>query len=426
MKIFPASGRIKMILVVLLILLAGASYMNNQVLINKIMEQERASVELWAKAFQHNVDPIHDEVSRKLSGVVAQLERYPELPDSLGRLIREAEATKATYNFVMTEIIQPEDLFEIPVIVVDEEGFVSATRYIDTERADYARLISSFGALHEPIPITLTDRDRSIHLLVYYGESAMIQYLRYFPFLQFGILALLIGVGYITYKSITRSEQSNLWVGMTKEAAHQLGTPLSSMYGWIQLLRDRNQEDEQNLSILFEIENDVTRLKGIAERFNKIGSQPELKRVPLEPIIDEVLGYMERRLPTLGSSVEVDKSVDGSLKAMINPELFQWAVENLIKNSMDAMKGVSGEARISIRAVKEGRQLIVDVEDSGSGIDRKFLRDIFKPGFSTKKRGWGLGLSLTRRIIEEYHNGKVFVLSSELNRGTIIRIILPV
>ncbi|TVQ66156.1 MAG: GHKL domain-containing protein [Balneolaceae bacterium] len=392
---------------------------------NKIMEQERASVELWAKAFQHNVDPIHDEVSRKLNGVILQLERYPELPDSLSRLIREAEAVKATNNFVMTEIIQPEDLFEIPVIVVDEHGFVSATRYIDTERADYERIITSFAALHEPIPITLTDRDRTIQLLVYYGESAMIQYLRYFPFLQFGILVLLLGVGYITYKSITRSEQSNLWVGMTKEAAHQLGTPLSSMYGWIQLLRDRNQDSDENLSILFEIENDVTRLKGIAERFNKIGSQPELKRVPIEPIIDDVLSYMERRLPSLGRSVEVEKSVDGSLKASINPELFQWAIENLIKNSMDAMKEASGDNRISIRAVKDDRQLFVDVEDTGSGIDRKYLREIFKPGFSTKKRGWGLGLSLTRRIIEEYHNGKVFVLSSEPKQGTIIRIILP-
>jgi len=422
-RLLPSS-RIKLILVIFLVILAAASFIYNQVLLNKIMQQERASVELWAKAFQHNVDPIHFEVSDKLNQVVSILRNYPEVPDSLSRLILEAESEKATIDFVNRAIIQPDDLFDIPVIVVDESGFVLHHRFIE-DNADRQQLIEDFGAIHEPIPIPLIDGDRSFNLLVYYGESAMIQYLRFFPYVQFGILALLLGVGYATYKSITRSEQSNLWVGMTKEAAHQLGTPLSSMYGWIQLLKDSSQQDEETLSIVYEIEDDVSRLKGIAERFNKIGSQPELKKTSLEPIIDEVISYMERRLPQLGKRIEVRKVVGTNIKATINTELFQWAIENLIKNSMDAIRDSESIPYVSISAEIEGDQLIIDIEDSGTGIDRKFVKEIFKPGFSTKKRGWGLGLSLTRRIIEEYHNGKVFVYSSEPDRGTVIRIILP-
>lgn len=423
-RFFP-SNRIKFLLVILLVILAIASFVYNQVLLNKIMEQERASVELWAKAFEHNVDPVHYEISNKLNQVVNVLQNYPEVPDSLTRLLLEAEASKANIDFVNREIIQPEHLFDIPVIVVDDAGFINHYRFIEGENVDLHELIRRFGALHEPITIRLSDGDRTLELFAYYGESAMIQYLRFFPYVQFGILALLLGVGYTTYRIITRSEQSNLWVGMTKEAAHQLGTPLSSIYGWIQLLKDNSRQDEETLSIVYEIENDVSRLKGIAERFNKIGSHPELKKTSLEPIIDEVISYMERRLPQLGNRIEVRKFVSDNVKGSINPELFQWAIENLIKNSMDAIKENVESPYVAISVEKDGNQIYIDIEDSGSGIDKKYLKEIFKPGFSTKKRGWGLGLSLTRRIIEDYHNGKVFVYSSEPNRGTVIRIILP-
>ncbi len=424
-RLLPSS-RIKIILVFLLVLLAAASFVYNQILINKIMDQERKSVELWAKAFEHNVDPIHQEISRNLNFVADVLHNYENVPDSLSRLIREAESATITNDFVMTEIIRPEDLFNIPVIVVDEAGFVNAYRYIDDEDADLQNLIDRFSALNEPITISLQDRHRVQHQYVYYGESPMIQYLRYFPYVQFGILALLLGVGYTTYKSITRYEQSNLWVGMTKEAAHQLGTPLSSIYGWLQLLKDKISEDEDTLSIAYEIENDVSRLKGIAERFNKIGSQPELISVDPEPIIDEVISYMERRLPQLGKRIDVRKSIQTNAKAKLNPELFQWAVENLIKNSMDAIKKSVSDPYVSISVMQDGPLLIIDVKDSGSGIDKKYAKEIFKPGFSTKKRGWGLGLSLTRRIIEDYHNGRVYVYDTEVNSGTTIRIELPV
>ncbi len=169
----------------------------------------------------------------------------------------------------------------------------------------------------------------------------------------------------------------------------------------------------------------VGRIKGMTERFNKIGSKPELKSVRVDPIVDQVVDYMVRRLPQLGKKVDVRKSIKTDAKIRLNPELFQWAIENLIKNSMDAIRVKEGESFISVSVFEYGDKLIIDVEDSGAGIDRKYINEIFKPGYSTKKRGWGLGLSLTRRIIEDYHNGKIFVLQSEKNRGTTIRVTLP-
>jgi signal transduction histidine kinase len=212
---------------------------------------------------------------------------------------------------------------------------------------------------------------------------------------------------------------------MTKEAAHQLGTPLSSLYGWIQLLKETNSEDDETLSIVYEIENDVDRIKNVTERFNKIGSEPELKSVRIDPIVEQVVDYMVRRLPQLGKKVDVRKSIQTDAKVRLNPELFQWAIENLIKNSMDAIKVKENHSFISISVFENGSSLIIDVEDSGAGIDKKYLNEIFKPGYSTKKRGWGLGLSLTRRIIEDYHDGKIFVLQTEKDKGTTIRISLP-
>lgn len=426
MRTLLPSSRVKIILIALLVLLAGASLVYNQILIDKIMEQERANVELWAKAFEHNFNAADQEVSDKLNTVARRLRSYPEVPDSLSRMILEAEAAKITNDFVINELILPEDLFGIPVIVVDESDFVTAYRFLEDEELSAENLVEQYAALHEPITISFGTEQQMHHQYVYYGESPTIRYLRYFPFVQFSILAVLLGIGYTTYRSITRSEQSNLWVGMAKEAAHQLGTPLSSLYGWIQLLKDKYGDDEEALTITYEVEKDVSRLKGIAERFNKIGSQPELKLVRIEPIIDQVIAYMERRLPQFGKNIEVKKSIRTNARVKLNTEIFQWAIENLIKNSMDAINKNTDTAFISISVTEENSRIIIDVEDSGTGIDRKEMKKIFKPGYSTKKRGWGLGLSLTRRIIEEYHNGKIYVLHSEVDKGTVIRITLPV
>ena len=426
MRFLIPSSRIKIILVALLISLAGASFVYNQILVNRIMEQERKNVELWARAFQHNFSRVQQEISQNLTMAAREIQKYEEVPDSLSRLILEAESAAITNDFVQKEIILAEDLFNIPVILADESGFAIGNRFIEGDNYNLDALMKQFAELHDPIIIEFGHDDDIRHTFVYYGESPTIRYLRFFPYVQVGILALLLGVGYTTYRSITRSEQSNLWVGMAREAAHQLGTPLSSIYGWLQLLQDKSGDDQDVISITYEIENDVQRLRTIAERFNKIGSQPELKLMNIELIVDEVITYMERRLPQLGKQIEVRKSVSVTSKAEVNPDLFKWAIENLIKNAMDAIQKNKERSFVSIDIRQEADFIIIDVEDSGSGIEKKYLKEVFRPGFSTRKRGWGLGLSLTRRIIEDYHKGKIYVHSSEVDKGTVMRIELPV
>lgn len=413
---------IKIALISLLILLAAASFFYNRMLVEEILEHERASVELWAKSLEFNLDPIHDRLTNNLLQSIRVLQDIEQVPDSVIRMIEEVESTQPTLQFVSDELVV-DTRYSIPTIVTDESGAVVAQRFIDNEVNP--EVVERFAQINDPIVISSGEGDQSMLNFVYFGESQTVQYLRYFPFFQFGFLALLIGIGYLTYRSINRSEKSNLWVGMAKEAAHQLGTPLSSMYGWVQLLKENNKEDDETLTIVYEIDKDIGRIKGIAERFNKIGSEPELKKVRVEPIVDQVIDYMTRRLPKLNKQVDVRKSIKTTAKLRLNPELFQWAIENLIKNSMDAIKETEGDAFISVRVFENGDKVIIEVEDSGSGIDRKYLNEIFKPGYSTKKRGWGLGLSLTKRIIEEYHGGKIFVLKSEVNQGTTIRITLP-
>jgi len=413
---------IKIVLVTLLILLAAASFFYNRMLVEELLEHERSSVELWAKSLAFNLDPVHDRLTNNLLQSINVLRDIEEVPDSVIRMIEEVESTQPTLQFVSDELVV-DTPFTIPTIVTDESGAVVQQRFIEGEIDP--RMVEQFAEINDPIVISSGEGDQAMLNFVYFGESQTVQYLRYFPFLQFGFLALLIGIGYLTYRSINRSEKSNLWVGMAKEAAHQLGTPLSSMYGWVQLLKENNKENDDTLTIVYEIEKDIGRIKGIAERFNKIGSEPELKNIRVEPIIDQVIDYMVRRLPQLGKNVEVKKSIKTTAKIRLNPELFQWAIENLIKNSMDAIKETSKDAFISVNVFENGDKVVIDVEDSGTGIDRKYINQIFRPGYSTKKRGWGLGLSLTKRIIEEYHGGKIFVLKSETNQGTTIRITLP-
>jgi len=411
----------KIVLVVLLILLSAASFFYNQFLIKKLMDHERINVELWAKAIEFNSRSIHQTRSMLLNDALAVLNTIPEVPDSVIAAIEEAEAAESADSFISDNIIIPER-FAIPSIGV-EDGEIVLYRNVDDENVNM-ETVREFAALNEPIEVSYEGENASFRQLIYFGESQLVQYLRYFPYIQIGLLALLLGIGFTTYRTIKRSEQSNLWVGMAKEAAHQLGTPLSSMYGWVQLLKERHKDDEKTSDIVYEFQKDITRLRDVAERFNKIGSRSELKKIRLEPVIEQVISYMERRLPQLGKNVEIRRSISPSVKVSINAELLQWAIENLIKNAMDAIRKNSEESFVAISVKEDLKKVIIDIEDSGSGIEKSKIKEVFKPGYSTKKRGWGLGLSLTRRIIEEYHNGKIIILKSEVDVGTTFRIIL--
>jgi signal transduction histidine kinase len=236
---------------------------------------------------------------------------------------------------------------------------------------------------------------------------------------QLFFVALFIFVGYMGFSHVRRNEQSSLWVGMAKEAAHQLGTPLSSMMGWIEMLDSDDDGVRGRASV--ELENDVSRLQRVASRFSKIGSHPELKNAELKPVVDSVVDYMSRRIPDEGG-VKLDVDVPEGLSAPLNSELFEWVIENLMKNGLDAIEMVG---RVSVVAYEESGYAVIDVIDTGKGIERVNWKNVFRPGYSTKKRGWGLGLSLARRIVEDYHGGSLQLAASRTGEGTTFRIKLP-
>lgn len=422
MKISLTSNRINIVLICLLILLGMGSYAYNQYVIEQMVEQERSSVELYAKAIEYTSNPVQEEINRNLLKAIDMLKSNSTVSDSVIMMLERVESDKTTQTFVTTQILFNKERNNVPTIMLDERGEIIHWENLDVEPDQ--EMVTAFSRMHLPIEIKLGNDEYSQLQYVYYGESPTIRLLRYFPYIQLTLLAILLGVAYISFRTITRSEQSNLWVGMTREAAHQLGTPLSSLYGWIELLKEERSDDEFTQNICKELESDISRLRGVAERFNKIGSEPELKKMKVEKILDPVIDYMEHRLPQLGKNVDVKRSVQTSAQVNVNPELFQWAVENIIKNAMDAIHSSQNDAYVSVKIHQIEEELIIDVRDSGSGIDKKYHDEVFKPGYSTKKRGWGLGLSLTRRIIEDYHKGKVFVLKSEPGEGTTIRIVL--
>ncbi|NGP88636.1 HAMP domain-containing histidine kinase [Aliifodinibius halophilus] len=389
---------------------------------DRILTQERSGIELWAKAIEYTSNPTQEQISRNLLEVSRYLRQNDAVPDSIAAVIEEAEADRASQTFVTQEIVISEDRFQVPRIIVDEQGEIIAESHVDEPLNQ--ELIDRFAAMHDPIEITLGNQQYSQRQYVYYGESPTVRYLRYFPYIQFSLLALLLGIGVVSYRTITKSEQSNLWVGMTKEAAHQLGTPLSSLYGWVELLREEKKDDPFTQRICNELDNDISRLRGVAERFNKIGSEPELKLQKLAPILREVLDYMEQRLPQLKKNVDVYRKLDENIQAKVNPDLFQWAMENLVKNAMDAINSKAAKSQVSIILGRFGDEVYIDVKDTGVGIEKKYQNEVFKPGYSTKKRGWGLGLSLTKRIIEDYHRGKLEIHESELGSGTTMRVTL--
>jgi hypothetical protein len=264
---------------------------------------------------------------------------------------------------------------------------------------------------------------RQLTQYLYYDESALIRELRIFPWLQFLFVGLFIMVGYFGFSYLRRSEQSSLWMGMAREAAHQLGTPLSSLMGWIEMLRTPDLTEGQREEALDEIENDVERLQRIAGRFSDIGSQPKLESRNLVPIVEETAAYIRRRLPHRGQDVELTVDLPAQLEAEVNQELFAWVLENLLKNALDAIDGEEG--RIVVTGGRDDGRVYVEVADTGEGIERRQWGTIFRPGYSTKQRGWGLGLSLARRVVEAYHDGSLELVDSTVGEGSTFRVELP-
>ena len=296
----------------------------------------------------------------------------------------------------------------VPVIMTDEKGNIISHGNLSSgselTRTIVSQRLQEMKKEGQHMTVEIADAE---FVNIYYENSNIINQLKFFPFVQLAIFAGFLFLAYLAFSSSRNAEQNQVWVGMSKETAHQLGTPLSSLNAWLEIIRDSKPEELKDLHIVDEMEKDLVRLNLIAERFSKIGSIPELARVPIKPILEDIISYFKARSSRL---VQFELICSDDLHALAHKELLDWVFENLIKNALDAMEG---EGNIVIYITSSGKQVFIDIEDSGKGIPKSEWNRIFQPGYTTKTRGWGLGLSLARRIIEIYHRGKIFVKHSE-------------
>ena len=385
MDIYRDNSKWKMILAVFAGIIIIASLIYTNFLAKKIESVERNKMELYANT----------------------LKKLDEAP--------EGDEVDFYFNILNSETT-------IPLIFVDNEGEIRDYKNLDPEKAEHengslntkylSMVLEKMSSGYEPI--TIDQPDGSTHFL-YYRASQLLNLLKWFPYVQLFTIAIFLMTAYYLFSEARKAEQNQVWVGMSKETAHQLGTPISSMLGWVEYLK--MSEDREIQSIVPEIEKDVSRLELITDRFSKIGSQPNLMEHNIINVVQESVDYMERRSP---KKVEFStKFQEKNITARIYPPLFNWVLENLIKNSLDAM---DGKGKIHVQVHNDSPKICIDVSDTGKGIKGRNKNIVFRPGYSTKKRGWGLGLSLSKRIIKDYHHGKIYVLQSEKNKGTTFRI----
>ncbi len=334
------------------------------------------------------------------------------------------EDANTEYSFVFDEIIRRIDF---PIINTDPYGEPSSWRNIpdipsDSNRPHHVEqiraILADMDSDNEPIPILY--ENTVLGYIHYDTDTRIIREIEWLPFVQIGIIGAFILIGYFGFSTIKRSEQRMIWIGMAKETAHQMATPLSSLMGWVELLKHESEGRERSLNILAESEEDLKRLDKIVTRFSQIGSTTDLKKQDIVPQIRETVDYFRKRVPQLGHTIRFEESYPEEANAEINALLFNWVTENVIKNAIDSIENRDG--RIGVTLFKNGGWILIDIEDNGRGIELKNRDNIFRPGYSTKKRGWGLGLSLARRIMEDYHQGKIFVKESKSGEGTIMRI----
>lgn len=375
--------QVKIILVVAAIAIAVVSLVASNILTKDLARQERTKMEVWAEAM------------RALS-----------------------QADENTDLALVLKVLN--DNNTIPVVVLDNDENVTDFRNVVINAKNYKDSLLYVSAMakrlksnKQNIRIQLSDASNE-YIDVCYDDSLMLKRLALYPYVQLGVVMLFVVVAIFALLTSKRAEQNKVWVGLSKETAHQLGTPISSLMAWTTILKETYPDDD----LLPEMDKDVKRLQLIADRFSKIGSLPEAVPVSLSEVLDHVIEYMDRRTSKTIQLKKVFPADDIIIR--LNASLFEWVIENLCKNAVDAMGGESGT--ITLRVETVGERAIVEVSDTGKGIKKKDMRNVFRPGFTTKSRGWGLGLSLAKRIVEEYHNGKIFVKSSELGKGTTFRI----
>ena len=287
---------------------------------------------------------------------------------------------------------------------------------------DRIQLLKSMDKINTPIPLVFNDENnKSINFgYLHYGDSFLIQKIQIWAYVEVFLIGVFVFFGFIGFSFIRSNEKKHIWVGMSRETAHQLGTPVSALLGWIDLLK----EDESNAKdIIPELESDIDRLQQISRRFSKMGSKPDIEEINISNKIENILFYLSKRIPVLGNKIQLINDINSGIIIKANGTLLSWAIENLIRNSIDSIGANKGIIRISL--IKTADKVKIKISDNGCGIPKKDWKNIFRPGFSTKSTGWGLGLSLCQRIIKEVHNGTISILSSEVNSGTILEVNIP-
>ena len=343
------------------------------------------------------------------------------------------ESDTTLTNFLFEQVIKQ---ISFPIIYTDANKIPNDWRNIPVATDDKSpqalarvrKMVQKLEKGTDPVSLRYQYEDGRETILGYlfYGDSSLITRLIWLPYVEIGVIGLFVLVAFLGFWSIKKSEEQFIWVGLTKETAHQLGTPLSSLMGWLELLKSGKRGDEIE-NVLPEMDNDLNRLSKVAARFSQIGSRSGFKRQNTTPILKDAVSYFQRRLPQMGKEVKIIEQYDRIPLLNINRDLFEWVIENLIKNSLDAMKKKKGVIEISSGTVEgEPSQVYIDIKDNGKGIIPKNRRRVFKPGYSTKKRGWGLGLNLAKRIVEEFHHGKLFIKDTKADEGTTMRIVLKV
>ncbi len=380
MKIFRHKNIGKLLLLIFAVIIGMGSLIYTDNLVSRLKQEERENVELWAEAT-----------------------RLMTLPD-----------TTQNVEFLL-QIIENNNT--VPVILTDEQdSIISARNFNPAKINDQVFLKRTLKKIKEDNEPIINNLGEGHFNLIYYKDSIILTMLIYYPLIQLSIIILFILVSYLAFRSSRKAEQNQVWVGMSKETAHQLGTPTSSLAGWIEILQHKHPE----ISETAEIARDVARLEKVTERFSRIGSKPSLENENLTAIITRTTDYLKSRTSSK-VKLTAEYNPEHSIIVPLNAALFEWVIENIYKNAIDSMEG-SGE--IKIRISETEKNAVIDISDTGKGMPKSAFKKIFTPGYTTKQRGWGLGLSLAKRIIEEYHNGRIFVRHSEIGKGSSIRIIM--
>ncbi len=391
MKLYRQAGNIKAGLFLVALLLIVGLFIYTQGIIEKLREENRETVSFHVKLFVKGI----------------------------------AEAEGEELDFIFREIIQP---ISFPIVIADVEGNPQHWKNLpsndDLTLDNVREHLQKMAEENVPIPLIINldefGKAKDLELgFIYFGDSTLISQLRVLPYIEIGMVTFFIILGFIGFQVIRNNEKRHIWFGTARETAHQLGTPVSSLMGWLDRLVEHPEESAR---LAEEMTKDVNRLQSISDRFARMGSRPKLERIEVQQLLDETADYFRDRLPS-NKSVTIDVSDAGDVEILGTPTLISWALENLVKNAIDSLD--KSEGKVSLSAVQDGKHVVMEIADNGKGIRRRDWKNVFRPGYSTKEHGWGLGLSLVRRIIEEFQNGTIYISSSDRGVGTTFKIRIP-